>query len=111
MSVVDRAVEPLGAASRPGDLAAAVGRLVVGHDGEDYLLGRPDLGMYVVVPRPGAVLVEALQARQSLPVAAARASAAAGAPVDAEDFLAGLAAVGLLDPPHPGTGQRGREVR
>lgn len=80
-------------------LASALERVVVAHDGDEYVLGRPDLGVYVVVPRPGVVLVEALQAGEPLAVATARASEAAGAEVDGDDFLSGLAAAGLWDPP------------
>jgi hypothetical protein len=81
------------------DLSPALGRLVVADDGDGYVIGRPDLGVYVVVPHPGAVLVQALQAGEPVAVATARASDAAGAPVDGEEFLAGLAAAGLLAPP------------
>jgi putative peptide zinc metalloprotease protein len=78
---------------------AAASRLVVAHDGDEYVLGRPDLGIYVAVPEPGAVFVEALRAGASLADATARASSVAGSPVDGEDFLAGLSTAGLLAPP------------
>jgi len=81
------------------DVSPAVGRVVVADDGDGYVLGRPDLGVYVVVPHPGAVLVQALQAGEPLAVATAKASEAAGAQVDGAEFLAGLAAAGLLAPP------------
>lgn len=99
------------------DLAAAASRLVLGHDGDEYVLGRPDLGVYVVVPEPGAVFIRALQAGEPLPAAIARASRVAGEEVDGEDFLAGLAAAGLWDDqpieaePGTGRGQRVREIR
>ncbi|MEW2384587.1 hypothetical protein AB0873_21205 [Micromonospora sp. NPDC047707] len=73
--------------------------LVVAEDGAEWVLGRPDLRRYVAVPKPGAVFVQALQAGCSLDDATARASTAAGAPVDGVDFLSGLAQAGLLDPP------------
>jgi hypothetical protein len=88
----------------PTDLAARVGRVVVTRDGDECLLGRPDLGIYVAVPPPGAVFVEALQAGDSVPAATAAASEAAGTTVDGDDFLAGLAAAHLLD--LPGEGDR-----
>lgn len=81
------------------DHAAAVRPIVVVPDGAEFVLGRPDRGVYVVVPPPGAVLVEALQAGEPLSVATARASRAAEAEVDGEDFLRGLAAAGLLEVP------------
>jgi hypothetical protein len=81
------------------DLAAAVSRVVVARDGDECVLGRPDFGIYVAVPQPGAVFVEALQAGGSVAEATAAASAAAGTDVDGEDFLAGLAGAGLLDLP------------
>jgi hypothetical protein len=91
-------------------LLSAVRRLVVANDGDGYVLGRPDLAVYVVVPEPGAVFVHALQAGESIAVATARASEAAGAEVDGEDFLAGLAAAGLLEETTTVEG-RGREIR
>ncbi|GAB3808747.1 hypothetical protein [Micromonospora zhanjiangensis] len=80
-----------------GDLAVAASRLVVARDGDECVLGRPDLGIFVQVPEPGAVFVEALQAGVSVTGATERASEVAGEPVDGEDFLATLAEVGLLD--------------
>jgi hypothetical protein len=102
------------------DLFPMVDRVVVAaDDGDGYVLGRPDLGVYVVVPHPGAVLVQALQAGEPVAAATARASAAAGTPVDGEEFLAGLAAAGLLAPPggpddavaSAGDAPAGREIR
>jgi len=78
-------------------VASAVGRLVVARDGDECVLGRPDLGVYVAVPEPGAVFIEALQGGGTLAEATARASEAAGAEVDGQDFLDGLTAAGLLD--------------
>lgn len=72
--------------------------LVIAADGDEYVLGRPDTGTYVVVPMPGAVFVRALQAGVSVDEATAQASVAAGEPVDGVAFLAGLAEAGLLDP-------------
>src|SRR5690606_27105155 len=99
--------------------ATGLDRLVISHDGDEYVLGRPDLGIYVAVPQAGAVLVEVLQAGGSPAEATARASQVAGAEVDAQDFLDGLAAVGLWQPPaerdRPAasgrSGRRGREIR
>jgi hypothetical protein len=97
------------------DLAAGASHLVVARDGDEYVLGRPDLGIYVVVPEPGAVFVEALRAGASVADATARASAVAGTPVDGEDFLAGLSAAGLLAPGEPDEARaptrRVREIR
>ncbi len=96
-------------------VAAGVRGLVVARDGDEVVLGRPDLGRYVVVPEPGAVFVTALQEGCTFAEATARASSAAGAEVDGADFLAGLAGAGLLDPPaQPAADRaasRGREIR
>jgi hypothetical protein len=92
--------------------AAAVRPIQVVPDGVDSILGRPDRGAYVVVPPAGAVLVEALQAGEPLPVATARASLVAGAEVDGEDFVRGLAAAGLLEaPPGPAAPRRPSRTR
>lgn len=102
------------------DLAARVRRVVVAPDGDEYVLGRPDLALYVVVPPPGGAFVQALQEGLPLPAATARASAVAGTTVDGTDFLAGLEAAGLLEPAgasRPGSGARtagparSREIR
>jgi len=95
-------------------VSTAMTRLVVARDGEECVLGRPDLGIYVAVPEPGAVLVETLQAGGTLAEATAAASRAAGAEVDGQDFLEGLAAAGLLDAaaePAAGSGPAGRRIR
>jgi hypothetical protein len=93
------------------DLHRAVARLVIAADGDECVLGRPDLGLYVVVPEPGAVFVTALQGGASVTEATRRASRAAGQEVDGADFLDSLAEAGLLagpavdrpgDPAHPG---------
>jgi putative peptide zinc metalloprotease protein len=94
------------------DLTTRATLLTVSFDGEEYVLGRPDLGAYVAVPEPGAVFVTSLQEGLSLPEATARASAVAGEPVDGEDFLGELAGAGLLDEPAAAApGRRGREIR
>jgi len=93
-------------------LLASFNRIVIGHDGEDFVLGRPDLGIFVAVPEPGAVFAEALRAGASLEHATAQASAAAGEEVDGQDFLDGLASAGLLQRSVTQTRQgTGREVR
>ncbi len=66
--------------------------------------------MYVEIPEPGAVFVEALQAGASRAEATRLASVAAGQPVDAEDFLEALAAAGLLADPVP-RGGKGWRIR
>ncbi len=76
---------------------AAVRLLMVAQEGDEFTLGRHDLGVYVAVPEPGAVFVRALQAGSSIAAATDRASTAAGTAVDGADFLDGLAAAGLLD--------------
>ncbi|GAA1869810.1 hypothetical protein [Asanoa iriomotensis] len=71
--------------------------LVIAPDGDEFILGRNDLGVYVAVPEPGAVFVRALQDGCSLADATARAGATAGAEVNGGEFLDGLRAAGLLD--------------
>lgn len=96
-----------------GTSVEAMQLIVVGHDGSDFVLGRPDLGTFVAVPEPGAVFVNALKSGASLEEATERATEAAGEPVDGVDFVQGLAGAGLLDAPAApvaGTG-RGRAIR
>ena len=97
------------------DLRAATELLVVSGDGDEWILGRPDTGVYVDVPEPGAVFVRALQAGESLAEATAQATETAGEVVDGEDFLAVLTDAGLLDPPGavnpPTAPARGRQIR
>lgn len=75
---------------------SALAALTVTPDGDTYILGRPDLGTYVAVPEPGAILIHALRAGASLSEATRQASAAAGEDVDGHDFLTGLSQAGLL---------------
>jgi hypothetical protein len=97
------------------DLRVKVAALTVSYDGDMYVLGRPDLGSYVGVPEPGAVLITSLQAGCPLAEAITRASKVAGEPVDGDDFLRGLSEAGLLDDPAEAgggsTGRRGRQIR
>jgi hypothetical protein len=93
---------------------AAMARLVLAPDGAEYVLGRPDLGLYVAVPEPAAVLIRALQGGATLAEATERASESAGSEVDSADFLAGLAEIGLLAEPGPADGTAavgGRQIR
>jgi hypothetical protein len=94
-------------------LRRAVERLVVARDGDEHTLGRPDLGIYVAVPEPGAVFVTALREGATLDEATARASDAAGTEVDGLDFLSGLDEAGLLAPPDgpDGNPTAGRRIR
>lgn len=96
------------ATSTDEDLRARAARLTVAHDGEAWILGRPELGVFVAVPEPGAVFVTTLQDTGSLEQATARAGDIAGEPVDGVDFLEGLTAAGLLDPPGEAPDTRGR---
>lgn len=86
-------------AAPDSDLRSALCRLTIARDGDEYILARSDLGVYVAVPRPGAVLIEALRDGASLAVATRQASDAAGEEVDSADFLTGLGAAGLLPDP------------
>jgi putative peptide zinc metalloprotease protein len=84
------------------DLRQAVSPVVVAADGNEYVLGRPDLGLYVAVPEPGAVFVTALRDGASLAEATAQASQTAGEEVDGLDFLRSLVEAGLLLQPAAG---------
>lgn len=79
------------------ELRSAMQRLTLAPDGAEYIIGRADLGVYVAIPRPGAVLIEALRDGASIARATELASGAAGEDVDASDFLAGLREAGLLE--------------
>ncbi|MFC4015026.1 hypothetical protein ACFOY2_47975 [Nonomuraea purpurea] len=96
------------ATSLDEELRERAARLTVAFDGEAWILGRPELGIFVTVPEPGAVFVTALQETGSLDEAAARAGEVAGEPVDGADFVDGLTAAGLLDPPAEAGEERGR---
>ncbi len=88
------------AASTVDDLVAELraSALTVTHDGDDFVLGSPTTGVYVSVPEPGAVLVEALNRGETLERATEAASAAAGTEVDGAGFVAGLAEAGMVVP-------------
>ncbi|MFI7643065.1 hypothetical protein [Nonomuraea sp. NPDC049400] len=90
------------------ELRERAARLTVAFDGEAWILGRPELGVFVAVPEPGAVFVTTLQETGSLDEATARASEVAGEQVDGTDFVDGLTAAGLLDPPAEAGGARGQ---
>ncbi|MEV4114510.1 hypothetical protein [Nonomuraea sp. NPDC049695] len=90
------------------ELRERAARLTVAFDGEAWILGRPELGIFVAVPEPGAVFVTTLQETGSLDEAAARAGEVAGEQVDGPDFVDGLTAAGLLDPPAEAGGARGQ---
>lgn len=80
-------------------LRSALQLLSVAEDGDDYIIGRPDLGIYVAVPKPAVILIESLRDGASLAEAAGLASDAAGEEVDVDDFLTGLGEAGLLADP------------
>ncbi|MFC7545259.1 hypothetical protein [Plantactinospora sp. GCM10030261] len=102
------------------DVPATVRLLSVTSADGEFVIGRGDLGAYIAVPEPGAILITALQEGCSLTEATARASAVAGEDVDGADFLDALVASGLLDEPgaasdseaaEPGAKPRGRQIR
>lgn len=83
-------------------LRSALRQLTVASDpdeNDEYVVGRPDLGLYAAIPRPGVVLIEYLRDGASLTEATQQATAAAGADVDGAEFLTDLAETGLLDSP------------
>jgi hypothetical protein len=98
--------------STPETLWRAVAPLVIAFDGDECVIGRPELGLYVAVPIPGGVLLGALQDGASLDEATARASEAAGQEVDGTGFLEGLAEAGVLaDVGAEPDGAPGRRIR
>src|ERR1051326_1516456 len=96
-SAAPRTADVRGAAPSGPELCRLARLITVTSDGEEFVLGRPDLGNYVAVPEPGAVFVTTLQDGGSLAEATARAGDVAGEPVDGDDFLVGLAGAGLLE--------------
>ena len=99
------------------DLIAAFRRLVISNDGDEWVLARPDLGVFVDIPEAGAAFISAVQNGATLAQAAEAAAAVAGEPVDGEDFVAELSAAGLLDeaivagPATEVAASRGRQIR
>jgi putative peptide zinc metalloprotease protein len=77
-------------------LRSQMHRLTVVRDGDEYVVGRADLGIYVAVTEPGAVFIVALRDGQTLANATELASSAAGVRVEVDDFLTGLREAGLL---------------
>ncbi|MET8865119.1 hypothetical protein ABZW11_19460 [Nonomuraea sp. NPDC004580] len=101
-------------AATDAGLRERAARLTVTFDGEAWVLGRPDLGVFVAVPEPGAIFITTLQETGSVTEATERASEKAGEPVDGGDFIEGLTAAGLLDPAaaqDDDTAERGRRIR
>lgn len=92
------------------DLRSATRLLTLTEDGDEVIVGRADLGIYVAVPKPGAILINALRDGATLATAARLAGEAAGEEVDAEDFLAGLKEAGLLSAPDSGTAAAGTRM-
>ncbi|MFI0451157.1 hypothetical protein [Actinomadura sp. 6N118] len=66
-------------------------------EGEDVLVGDPETGTFVAMPKVGAVVIAALQ-RGATPEEAGREAAAfAGEPVDMADFVATLRELGFVE--------------
>ncbi|CAN7225679.1 hypothetical protein [Knoellia sp. LjRoot47] len=80
-------------------LGTGLARLVVADEGDDCILGRPDLGRFVTVPRAGGAFVRELQTHGDLERATRAATEVAGEAVDGQDFVQALAAMGLLAEP------------
>ncbi|SCG75222.1 hypothetical protein [Micromonospora coxensis] len=83
----------LGLDSRP-----RVGNLVVRQEDEDeYVVGDPATGTFVVVPEVGARLVALFAAGRSVAEAADEVERQTGEPVDALDFVEVLVEAGVID--------------
>jgi len=76
-------------------------------EGEDeVLVGDPETGQFVAIPKVGGVVVEALRRGATIAEAAAEAEEFAGQPVDVPSFVEVLRELGFLD-----EGQQGTPVR
>lgn len=83
----------LGSDSRP-----AVAHVVVRREDDDeYVVGDPASGNFVVVPGVGARLVELLATGHTVGEAAEQVERETGEPVDAVDFVAALVEAGVID--------------
>lgn len=71
--------------------------LTLVEDGDAVVVGDPESGTYVSVPRVGAAIIRALRDGASIQQAARAAAELAGEPVDAESFVAGLRELGFVD--------------
>jgi putative peptide zinc metalloprotease protein len=88
----------------------SVGHLMVRQEDEDeYVLGNPETGRFVVVPEAGARLIELLTAGQTVAEVAGTLEQELGEPVDVVDFLEMLVEAGILDE-REATGQAVAEV-
>ncbi|MEU4393702.1 PqqD family protein [Kribbella sp. NPDC023855] len=86
-------IASLDATSRP-----SVGHLLVRKEDEDeFVLGNPDTGRFVVVPEAGARLIELLAAGHTVAEVASILEEELGEPVDVVDFVEMLVEAGLLD--------------
>ncbi|MEV8373275.1 PqqD family protein [Kribbella sp. NPDC056861] len=76
----------------------SVGHLMVRQEDEDeYVLGNPETGRFVVVPEAGARLIELLSAGRTVAEVADTLEQELGEPVDVVDFLEMLVEAGILD--------------
>ncbi|QNE20653.1 hypothetical protein F1D05_25475 [Kribbella qitaiheensis] len=75
----------------------AVGHLIVRQEAEDeYVVGDPATGTFVVVPQLGARLVELFAAGRTVAEAAAELEQELGEPIDALDFAEVLVEAGII---------------
>ncbi|WP_112244564.1 PqqD family protein [Kribbella monticola] len=79
------------------DSRLAVGHLIVRQENEDeYVVGDPATGTFVVVPELGARLVELFAAGRSVAEAATALEQETGEPIDALDFAEVLVEAGII---------------
>ncbi|MEV7971098.1 hypothetical protein AB0O34_34665 [Sphaerisporangium sp. NPDC088356] len=70
--------------------------LGVREDRGEWIVGRPDTGVCVAVPYEGVRAIRLLQEGMTVPVVQRRLRTETGANLDVADFVAGMAAVGLV---------------
>ncbi|KAB2342175.1 hypothetical protein [Actinomadura rudentiformis] len=66
-------------------------------EGEDVLVGDPETGTFVAMPKVGGVVIAALQRGATPEEAGREATAFAGEPVDMDDFVATLRELGFVE--------------
>lgn len=72
-------------------------RLSMVAEGGEVLVGDPETGTFVTMPKVGGTVIAALQRGATYEVAAAEADAIAGEPVDVPGFVATLRDLGFVD--------------
>jgi putative peptide zinc metalloprotease protein len=91
-----RAATAAGVAVSIQDQTVRLHPLTLVDDGDDVLVGHPEQGTYVAVPKVAGLIVRRLLAGATLKQVTADAAAFAGEPVDVEDFVDTLRELGFV---------------